>query len=376
MIEIVESPVSLEIVEARRHHCGVMARRMRHEHRAALIRLGADPHRELRACFDQSAFRKAWFIDGELAALGGVTGSTLATHGMIWLAVSERATRYPKAMIGEARRQIDTVMRAKHELSTKALGADGESLRFARRLGFHVEHPIPLETDGVYQLKKSTGFRRAVVRKPASGRPPFIIYTAGRSRTAWLSSFLTYGDFLCHNEIAVRFRSMDEVAAFFARPNVGTAETAAAPGWRLIEKIAPGIRTVVVRRDAESIIASFARSEVAEIATIDEVKLRRTIAYEERCLAQISARPGVLTVDFSELTKADVAKKVFEHCLPYEFDLAWWEHMNARNVQTPVRDLFAYYQANRDGIEGFKRAAKRFLIDMVRGGEILSNAVG
>jgi len=152
--------------------------------------------------------------------------------------------------------------------------------------------------------------------------------------------------------------------------------TAAAPGWRLIERIAPGIRTVVVRRDAESIIASFARSEVAAIATIDEERLRRTIAYEERCLAQISARPGVLTVDFSELTKVDVAKRVFEHCLPYEFDFAWWGHMSARNVQTPVRDLFAYYQANQEGIEGFKRAAKRFLIDLVRRGEVASHAVG
>lgn len=363
-----------ELVEGKRFHCGQMARLMREAHTGALVRLGIVPHRQLYECFSGSWYCKAWLIDGMLAGIGGVEGPLISGTGYVWLALAQWAsTGFPRATYREAKRQLTIMMDTRQELTTNILGADSASLHFARRLGFRVESPIPLEIDSVYQLKKD---RNLQSNRKVGPTPPFIIYTAGRSRTAWLSAFLTYGDYLCHNEIAIKFRNIAEVTAFFARPNIGTAETAVAPAWRLIEKIAPGIRTVVVRRDVESIIASFARSEIAEIATIDEDRLRQIITYEERCLEQISARPGVLTVEFSELTKAYTAKKIFEHCLPYEFDFEWWEYMNARNIQTSVRELFSYYQTNKEDIEDFKYTAKRFLIGLVRSGELTSHAIG
>ena len=132
--------MSFEIIEAKIHHCGMMARLLRYEHHEALARLGADPHRELRACFDQSAFRRAWLIDGRIAALGGVTGTALAADGQIWLAASQRATRFPRAMIEEARRQLDVIMVVKRNLTTAILVGDRAAARFAVFLGFHVDH--------------------------------------------------------------------------------------------------------------------------------------------------------------------------------------------------------------------------------------------
>ena len=84
-----------EVIEAKRFHCGMMTRIMRRSYLTMMAQAGADPHRELRACFDQSAFRKAWMIDGRLAALGGVIGTLASGDGMVWLALSEEATRRP-----------------------------------------------------------------------------------------------------------------------------------------------------------------------------------------------------------------------------------------------------------------------------------------
>ena len=57
--------------------------------------------------------------------------------------------------------------------------------------------------------------------------------------------------------------------ALFDVPGTGSAETGAAPAWQLIQHFVPGIGSVVVRRPLDDIIASFARSEVAHIASIE-----------------------------------------------------------------------------------------------------------
>jgi hypothetical protein len=124
------------------------------------------------------------------------------------------------------------------------------------------------------------------------------------------------------------------------------------------------------------VIASFARSEVAHIARIDEAMLRRVIAYENRCLEKISARPGVLTADFKDLVRPDVCAAIFEHCLPYRFDEEWWEFMEARNVQSDVVEMFAYYRDNREAVERFKRDAKREMIALARAGAFRQMAAG
>lgn len=124
------------ITSAKPYHCGQMVRLLRMEHQMAVARLGINSHRELRARFDASAFRKAWLIDGRLAALGGVTGGTLSGHGLIWLALSHEAMKYPIAIVKEARRQLDEIMAVKRVLVTAILDGDEGAKRFAIFLGF------------------------------------------------------------------------------------------------------------------------------------------------------------------------------------------------------------------------------------------------
>jgi hypothetical protein len=72
-----------EIVEAKAWHCGAMSRALRLEHQKAVAMIGLNSHRELRGMFDESIFRKAWLIDGRLAAVGGVTGPALSSYGIV-----------------------------------------------------------------------------------------------------------------------------------------------------------------------------------------------------------------------------------------------------------------------------------------------------
>lgn len=131
------------IIRAKPQHCGQMCRMLRHEHREAVVRLGIDSHRQLRAMFEASSFRRSWMIDGQLAALGGVTGNSLAVTGFVWLALAENARRYPVAIIKEARRQLDAIMVLKRELATTILNGDEAAKRLAIFLGFHVADDGP-----------------------------------------------------------------------------------------------------------------------------------------------------------------------------------------------------------------------------------------
>ena len=127
---------TFEIVEPKPWHVGQMIRRLRREHLHAIAALGVRGHHELRDRFDESMFRRAWLIDGQLAALGGVTGSALSVDGMVWLALSLEATRYPLAIVREARRQLDLITRTRARLYTTILDADETAKRFAAFVGF------------------------------------------------------------------------------------------------------------------------------------------------------------------------------------------------------------------------------------------------
>lgn len=131
------------VVDASRRHCGIISRRLRAEHRRAVVALGFEPHKGLVECFETSAFRRTWMIDGELAGLGGITGSLLSAEGMVWLALTELATRYPVQMVKEARRQLEQVGMTKRSLVTSLLENDEAAERFARFLGFVPDVQVP-----------------------------------------------------------------------------------------------------------------------------------------------------------------------------------------------------------------------------------------
>src|SRR5690348_11556095 len=113
----------------------------------------------------------------------------------------------------------------------------------------------------------------------------FIVYALPRSRTAWLSRFLTYGEWACGHDEARHLRSVEDIKSWFAQPNTGTAETAAAPFWRTVQHISPDTKVVVVRRPVEDVLESLMR-----LAPFDRVQLEAHLRRLDRKLDQIEKR--------------------------------------------------------------------------------------
>ncbi|MDR3415029.1 MAG: hypothetical protein P4L83_02490 [Nevskia sp.] len=193
-------------------------------------------------------------------------------------------------------------------------------------------------------------------------RLPFIIYALPRSRTFWLSRFLSYGGWHCGHEELRHLRTLDDAKAWFSQPVTGTAETGAAPWWRLVQSVRPDIRTVVVRRPVSEVVDSLVRLGFERSAM--EAGMRRLDAK----LDQIEARvPGVLSVRFSDLVDEATCARVFAHCLPFKHDPAWWARLAPLNLQIDMPALVRYWNANQAALAKLAaQARQRVLAEMTR----------
>lgn len=145
---------NFQVIEAKPFHCGQMIRRLRAEQASAVISLGLDAHRELRARFNESSYCQAWAIDGRLAAIGGVTGTILSGTGHIWIAISREAVRFPIAVTRMVQRQLSAVMMTRHLVYTSVLDGDVKSRDFAVYLGFTKTGIRHMDAD-IMEIRKS-----------------------------------------------------------------------------------------------------------------------------------------------------------------------------------------------------------------------------
>ena len=182
---------------------------------------------------------------------------------------------------------------------------------------------------------------------------PYLICALGRSRSTWLAELLTYRTWTCDHDRSIYMRSVADVAAFFARPHHGSAETAASPGWELIRHLAPNLRTVVIRRPVNDVVAAFLAVDLRGMAIYDAPALRRNIERLDRAQDRIARQPGVLVLDFADLVHEDACQAVWHHCLPYAWDRRWWLALRDRNVQCDTVAQVLYYHRNTAEIDAF-----------------------
>ena len=185
---------------------------------------------------------------------------------------------------------------------------------------------------------------------------PFLILGLPRSRTAWASRFLTYGPWACGHDELRRVRGLDDVKSWLSQPYTGSAETAAAPFWRLALHLRPDLRIVTIRRNPEEAAESAVRAGLT--ADLDAtVRLFRRLDHK---LGQVEKRVlGVRSYRFEGLSKEDVCADLFEHCLGLKHDPVWWSHWDRVNVQISVSELLRYIVAHWPQMDRVSAIAKQ-----------------
>lgn len=186
---------------------------------------------------------------------------------------------------------------------------------------------------------------------------PFLVLAQPRSRTAWLSHFLTYGNWHCGHEEARHLRTLADAQAWLSMPFTGSAETAVAPHWRTLIKLRPDVKIVTVRRPVEESVASFIKLPGTKW---DLDFLKRRIGSIDTKLDQIKARVAdVVEVNFHDLTDEAVCARIFEHCLELPHDSARWQRLAPMNIQCDMRHISSYVQANYKAMQHTAWLAKQ-----------------
>jgi len=185
---------------------------------------------------------------------------------------------------------------------------------------------------------------------------PFVILSNGRSRTFWLSEFLSYGHILCLHDIAFFIKEVDQIRRLLNTPTVGFAESTACLYWRLIEYYRPDTKFVIVKRDLAQIVASGIKLLKTVGVEVYEDKYAAIVARHQRHFNTAAKfAEHKLVVDFEDLKEEACCKEVFEFCLPYKHDHDHWKKLEGQNLQTDsTLKTFEYFRRHNKRIEQVK----------------------
>lgn len=182
---------------------------------------------------------------------------------------------------------------------------------------------------------------------------PFIIYALPRSRTVWLSKFLTYGPWKCGHDIVTDYFTPGDIQYRLTEPNFGTVETGMIDGWKLARRLVPIAKILVIKRPVKEVINSLDRAGVSHSAA--------QIIARAALLDEISAQPDVLSFYYDELDTEEACKKIFEHCLELPFDRDWWLGLRGANIQLNMLKRIEKLQATQSAMQRLKQAAAEMM---------------
>lgn len=177
----------------------------------------------------------------------------------------------------------------------------------------------------------------------------FFVFSLPRSRSFWLSKFLSYRWKRCGHETALKLQHPRDLAAAMEGMD-GTVETGSIVGWQTAVDQFPNARLVVVKRPLIEVCRSFERLGI--------VPNLLDLGRKQYLLDELSQVDEVLTIQSKDLSNPSVARQIFEYCLGDPFDVQWWESLIGTNLQIDIRERIAFTTANTVNLAILKALAQ------------------
>lgn len=166
---------------------------------------------------------------------------------------------------------------------------------------------------------------------------PFIVFSLPRSRSAWLTHFLSYPPKKVGHDVIVYCDHVTDFIRMFSEGMDGTCETATVLGHRLIRHLLPQVKFAVVRRPLPEVVRSLAAFGLTPPS--GELEAR------DAMLDQVAALPGTLALKYDELDSPDFCRRLFEFCYKdVDFEIEWWAQCSRFNIQVEMGKQVALLQ--------------------------------
>lgn len=149
----------MEVLPATKRHAFNLAPRMRKKDAAECFAAkGASPLEALEFSLQTSEYKKAWLINGQVAAIWGVAEYPEAPGvGAAWLLTSDLVEQYPQAFMRLCRRELATMLGQWAGLVNAIDARYERAIEWAKRLGFHVHPAEPFGASGLLFHQISIG---------------------------------------------------------------------------------------------------------------------------------------------------------------------------------------------------------------------------
>lgn len=163
---------------------------------------------------------------------------------------------------------------------------------------------------------------------------PFVILATPRSRTYWLSQFLSSPRRPVEHEPSRRMRSRGEIRAYFTTPNAAAADTGLGLVWNSLGL--EGVTTVIVHRPAAEVLASL-RGVGLSTAGIEHYALM---------LWGINGHH----INVADLDNENSANDLYRLCTEREPPPTRWRDMIGQNLQCDIEALRRDVHKNAEGL--------------------------
>jgi hypothetical protein len=172
---------------------------------------------------------------------------------------------------------------------------------------------------------------------------PFFITGLPRSRTAWLANFMTYGGAYCRHEGL--WKEAETITWLGAGPHRGLADSTLPFAWERLSQSFPTFSLVIVEREPEasfdSLLGFLDRGELR----VNRTLLRHRFEGLGRALRVLKHSTPHIAVKFEDLHKLETLHRIWEHCVPFPFDMTRAEMLETLNVQQELRAVRANHFA-------------------------------
>lgn len=163
---------------------------------------------------------------------------------------------------------------------------------------------------------------------------PFVVLGMPRSRTFWISRFLSQPDRPCEHDPSVNFRSVQDVRDYFSNPNAAASDTALCRIWARMDL--PRVTVVVVHRALPEIVASLRRCGIVPTGLEEPWWALRSL--------------GGLHINAEDWEDQQIAEDIYRYCTGNRPPPNRWDNLIGQNLQCDPVTVMRAAAANVAGI--------------------------
>jgi len=171
----------------------------------------------------------------------------------------------------------------------------------------------------------------------------FFIVGLPRTRSSWMSNFLTYKTSFCFHEAIRLCRNIDDMALLFdsvGEPNVGDADCRIIEFQADFRRMFPHAKWVYIKRDIKDVIHSLEKRFEFEESYRDTDFCKNLQAKYE--VFEKEYKP--LTFNYDELDKIEVCEKIWDYCIPDSpFSFRRWLQLDVLRVDPAETKMMKYH---------------------------------